>query len=479
MEKKCIVVIGGAGFIGAALCKELVPQEHRIISVDNYFTGSTERHISGVEYRYGHSRDIAQIVPESPDLVFHFGEYSRVEKSFEDPIQVIWDLNIAGTFSVLEFCRKKKCKLVYAGSSTKFADDGEGKNQSPYAWSKSANSELVCNYGKWFDLDFAITYFYNVYGEGEISTGPYATVIGIFKQLYERGLPLTVVSPGTQARCFTHISDIVNGLMLVAEKGKGDGYDIGNPQAFSMIQVAKMFSEDIMMLPERKGNRQSAHIDPSKIRGLGWEPRIALTNHIEQFKKSIVPSSGIEKRVLVLSTSFFPDEGPAERALLEVIHEMKDIQFDIITTQTTKESTTNVLPNANIYRVGRGDMFDKYRLMLAGVKKAQELSKQHSYIFTWAIMASYAAIAASYFRRNSSTPLLISLADHKIDQVRPWLRFVLRHIFKKADQISVSSIQQEQEVGRLSSQLCGITNNASGDAFANQVRFLYNMKLKS
>jgi UDP-glucose 4-epimerase len=198
MEKKCIVVTGGAGFVGAALCRRLLADGHRVISLDNYFTGSTERHLPGVEYRFGHTRDIAQHVPEQPDIVFHLGEYSRVEKSFEDPIQVVWDLNIAGTFSVLEFCRSKKTKLIYAGSSTKFADGGEGKSQSPYAWSKSANTELVCNYGKWFGLNFAITYFYNVYGEGEISSGPYATVIGIFKQLYARGLPLTVVSPGTQ-----------------------------------------------------------------------------------------------------------------------------------------------------------------------------------------------------------------------------------------------------------------------------------------
>lgn len=220
MERKTIVVTGGAGFVGSRLCQRLVQDGHRVISLDNYFTGTTDNHIAGVEYRVGQTRDIIGLVPESPDLVFHLGEYSRVEKSFEDPTEFVWNLNVAGTFSVLEFCRRKNAKLIYAGSSTKFADGGDGRNQSPYAWTKASNSDLVKNYGSWFGMKYAITYFYNVYGEGEIANGPYSTVIGIFKQEYRRGRPMTVVSPGTQVRCFTHISDIINGLLLVAETEK-------------------------------------------------------------------------------------------------------------------------------------------------------------------------------------------------------------------------------------------------------------------
>ena len=79
------------------------------------------------------------------------GEYSEVEQSFED-INIVSKYNQAGTFAVLEFVRKKGCKILYAGSSTKFGDSGTGKNDSPYAWTKSVNTELVKNYGKWFDI---------------------------------------------------------------------------------------------------------------------------------------------------------------------------------------------------------------------------------------------------------------------------------------------------------------------------------------
>ena len=128
---KLILVTGGAGFVGSHLCKRLVAGGHRVISLDNYFTGSKDNHVGGVEYREGHTKHIGRLVSETPDIIFHLGEYARVEKSFEDPIELIWDLNITGTFAVAEFWRTRGGKLVYAGSSTKFADGGEGRFQSP------------------------------------------------------------------------------------------------------------------------------------------------------------------------------------------------------------------------------------------------------------------------------------------------------------------------------------------------------------
>ena len=266
-KKKIILVTGGAGFIGSHLIEQLVKDRgNKVISLDNYFTGSKDNHIPGAEYREGHTKDIERHIPETPDIVYHLGEYSRVEKSFDD-IAIVWDLNKAGTFGVLEFCRKRNVSIVYAGSSTKFGDGGLGRNQSPYAWTKASNTELVRNYGSWFDLPYAVTYFYNVYGPREISTGSYATVIGIFKELYRQGKPLSVVSPGTQVRNFTHVSDIVSGLLLVGKNGEGDNFGIGSEKGYSILDVARMFGTDIVMLPERKGNRMNSGIDTGKNEG--------------------------------------------------------------------------------------------------------------------------------------------------------------------------------------------------------------------
>lgn len=275
---KRIVVTGGAGFVGSRLVARLVADGHSVISVDNYFTGNKENHVAGAEYRTGHTKDIAALVPEQPDIVFHLGEYSRTEQSLEEPALVL-DLNATGTAAVLEYCRERQVKIVYAGSSTKFADGGMGRDQSPYAWTKAVNSELVRNYGDWYGLPYAITYFYNVYGPGE-RAGAYGTLIEIFRRQREEGKPLTVRAPGTQERIFTHVDDIVDGLLLVGEKGEGDEFGLGADESYSVLEVARMFGGEIDMLPERKGNRMSAKLDATKSKALGWEAKRKLADYI-------------------------------------------------------------------------------------------------------------------------------------------------------------------------------------------------------
>lgn len=279
-EQKTIVVTGGAGFIGSHLCERLVAAGHRVISLDNYFTGSKNNHVPGVLYREGHTKDIEALVPETPDLVYHLGEYSRVEISLTEPA-LVWDLNAQGTFGVLEFWRKKKPKLVYAGSSTKFADGGLGRDQSPYAFTKATNTELVRNYSEWYALPYATTYFYNVYGPGE-RAGQYGTVIEIFRQKTLKGEPLTVRAPGTQQRMFTHVDDIVDGLMLVGEKGEGDEFGLGAEESHSILDIARMFGGQIDMLPEVPGNRMSAKLDTTKSRALGWHATRSIKEYIQR-----------------------------------------------------------------------------------------------------------------------------------------------------------------------------------------------------
>jgi UDP-glucose 4-epimerase len=243
--------------------------------------------VPNVTYIQGHTSNIENLITIKPDYIYHLGEYSRVEQSFDD-IENVWQFNKDGTFAVLQFCRKTGAKLIYAGSSTKFGDGGLGRNQSPYAWTKASNTELVINYGHWYNLSYAIVYFYNVYGKREIATGKYATLIAIFKEKYLKGEPLTVVSPGTQKRNFTHIDDIINGLVLVGEQGYGDEFGIGSPDAFNILEIAKLFGNEIVMLPERYGNRMSADVITTKTEALGWKPKNSIIDYINTFKTASV-----------------------------------------------------------------------------------------------------------------------------------------------------------------------------------------------
>lgn len=284
LKTKTILVTGGAGFIGSNLCQRLSVQDHHIISLDNYFTGLESNHLLGVDYRRGHIKDIDRHIPEQIDIIFHLGEYSRTEQSLKEP-WLVWDLNMASTFAVVEYCRKKKVRLVYAGSSTKFSDEGLGRNQSPYAFSKATNTELIRNYGDWYGLSYVITYFYNVYGPKERS-GVYGTLIEIFRQQYLNGEPLTVISPGTQQRIFTHVDDIVEGLILVGEKGEGDEFGLGADKSYSVLEIAKMFNTRIKMLPARQGNRMNAKLNVARSRSLGWHAK----NNVADYIRNIIES---------------------------------------------------------------------------------------------------------------------------------------------------------------------------------------------
>lgn len=278
-----VLVTGGAGFIGSHLCEKLTALSvANVVSLDNYFTGSIENHIPGVKYINGSTVDIFKLIDFKPDFVFHLGEYSRVEQSFDD-IDIVFHSNKLGTFAVLEFCKLHSSKLIYAGSSTKFGDGGLGRSASPYAWTKASNTELVINYGSWFNLNYVISYFYNVYGPREISSGKYATVIAKFCELYKQGLPLTVVEPGTQLRNFTHVYDIIDGLLLLAEFGSGDDYGIGDETSYSILEVAQLFNHDLIMLPNRPGNRLSADVVTSKTKSLGWSSKHSLKSYIDNF----------------------------------------------------------------------------------------------------------------------------------------------------------------------------------------------------
>jgi len=285
-----LLVTGGAGFVGTNLIKALLTDfpDAAIVSLDNYFTGTRENHVHDprVTYRDGSTVDLAKIWADhglpNPEIVFHLGEYSRIVQSFEDH-DLTWDFNLLGTKEVVKFAAAKGSKLIYAGSSSKFGNDGQDENLNPYAWTKAKNIEYISNYSNWFGLDYAITYFYNVYGPGQITTGKYATVIGIFERQYLAGEPLTVVSPGTQTRDFTHIDDIVRGLLLVARSGSGDGYLLGAGNEQPLLEVAKMFGTEYELVPALRGERTRGQADTTKAAGLGWSPERRLDQYIADF----------------------------------------------------------------------------------------------------------------------------------------------------------------------------------------------------
>ena len=281
---KLILVTGGAGHIGSHIIEELVKNpDNKVISLDNYFNGSQENHIKGAEYRTGHTKDIDELIPETPNIVYHLGEYARIAPSIEEP-QKVFDMNILGTFAVVEFCRQRQVgKLVYAASSTKFAAEGQERFANPYSFTKANNVDLINCYGRWYNLPYAICYFYNAFGPRENGNGKYATLIAKFEQDYLNNQPLTVVKPGTQKRNFTYVKDLVHGMILVGEKGNGDGYSLSNQKEYSVLEIAQAFGGPIEYIDGQPGRTESGHAPDKAREELGWDTTVNVLDYIKDF----------------------------------------------------------------------------------------------------------------------------------------------------------------------------------------------------
>ena len=260
---KIIIVTGGVGFVGSNLMKILLKRtKFRLISIDNYSSGSKKNQIKSPRVKYINSdtKNISKILnPYKKDInaIFHFGEFSRIYQSFLRMKECI-NSNTIGSHEVFNFCLSNKIKLIYSATSASIGNKGNDKNLSPYAFTKAKNLELLENLKKWFNFKYEIVYFYNVYGPGQITTGPMSTVIGIFEDQFKKKIPLTVVRPGSQSRRFTHINDTIEACYHAWKKNECKHYSISSRKSYTIINVAKLFGTKIKLLPPRKGERYAS-----------------------------------------------------------------------------------------------------------------------------------------------------------------------------------------------------------------------------
>ena len=298
-----ILVAGGAGFVGTNLIKRLLKDGYEVLSVDNYSTGFKENHQDGCVY---YDRDLSkrnwallwdececeiscECHIESVDLIFNVAALARIQPSLKNPTKAISN-NFNSALNVLEWARNNDTPVVFSGSSSFH----HGLWGSPYAWSKYAGEQLCELYNKVYDLPTAICRFYNVYGEHQLEDGAYATVVGIFKKQYRDGNPLTVTGNGEQRRDFTHIDDIVDGLLQCglnlltdAKVSNGQAYELGRGKNYSINEITEMFGQtEVEYIPARKGEYPFTLADYTKANEeLGWKPSLDIKDYISKIIK--------------------------------------------------------------------------------------------------------------------------------------------------------------------------------------------------
>ena len=284
------LVTGGAGFVGTNLVMRLLNDGHNVISIDNYSTGLEENHQDGCRYI---NADLSEMIPkhnswgqekfqlENIDVIFHMGALARIQPSLVDPLPHIKN-NFMSTLNVLEYARVKGIPVVYAGSSSFH----HGLYESPYAWSKWSGEELCKLYSNVYDMNTSICRFYNVYGKYQIEDGAYSTVIGIFERQFRNNEPLTITADGQQRRDFTHVDDIVDGLVRCSQHNlKAEFFELGSGVNYSINELADLFGKDYprKYIPARKGEYDKTLCDYSKAEfKLGWKPKHDLEDYIKE-----------------------------------------------------------------------------------------------------------------------------------------------------------------------------------------------------
>ncbi len=276
-----ILITGGAGFIGTNLAKKLLGHGHAITVVDNYTTGTVDNQIPGVSY---HTWDITDTHDYERlgvfDAVYHLAAIARIQPSFTDPSNY-FAVNAAATFPLAQYCSHTKTPLIYAGSSSHHS----GKFKNPYTFSKAIGEDILKLHEQHFGLKVTIARFYNVYGPHHLKSGGYCTLIGAWENRIENDLPLVIYGDGSKRRDFTHVDDIVEGLINILYKNVwGHILELGRGENYSILQIARMFNREITYGEDKPGEAQETLCDTTLAQQLiDWRPKKNIKDYIQNY----------------------------------------------------------------------------------------------------------------------------------------------------------------------------------------------------
>jgi len=274
-----VLVTGGAGFVGTNLIKRLLSDGHKVVSIDNYYTGKEENHQKGCKYLNHDLRNLTEFM--DVDVVFHLAAIARIQPSFKLPKEY-FTTNANATLNLVDWCANNNVPIIYAGSSSKHS----GRFKNPYTFSKDVGEDIISLYQQHYNLKSSITRFYNVYGPHHLKEGGYCTLIGKWENAIEDGNPLTIYGDGTKRRDFTHIEDIVDALVKIMEQeAYGYDFELGRGKNYSIKDIADMFEYGDVVYEDNKPGEALVTLceDTLASEVLGWEPTLDINEYIKSY----------------------------------------------------------------------------------------------------------------------------------------------------------------------------------------------------
>ena len=284
------LVTGGAGFIGSNLVEKLLEQGDMVVVVDNE-SANTHKETYWNDDAINIQMDVNDPAMKNAvtgiDRIFHLAADISIQYSIENPVGTYAN-NVHGLLNVLEIARTQGIKKVVFSSTAAIygltdkvcVETDTPDPLNPYSVSKLAGEHLMKMYNDLYGIQTVSLRYFNVYGPRQSDTGQYAPVVGIFQKQKAQNSALTIVGDGKQTRDFIHVSDIAAANILVSELDVTGVYNVGTGVEYSVNQIANMISGVQRNIPPRVGEAKRSLADSSKIRSLGWEPKVKLEDWV-------------------------------------------------------------------------------------------------------------------------------------------------------------------------------------------------------
>ncbi|MFN8464939.1 MAG: NAD-dependent epimerase/dehydratase family protein [Caldilineaceae bacterium] len=289
-----ILITGGAGFIGSHTVTAALAAGHEVRVVDNLYTGSRTNLPQRVEFIAADVRELG-VMHEAMagcDAVIHLAALVSVPQSLVEPEET-YGVNTTGTVAALEAARRAGVRRfvlastcsVYGSLPGRKEESSPVRPQVPYAASKLMAEHWTQLYWRAYGMETAVLRYFNVYGPRQRADSPYSGVLARWSAAVAAGEPCLIFGDGEQTRDFVSVHDIAAANLAMATQPAGEWGEIYNVATGASVTLNTILTELEVILgrepyrryePPRAGDLLHSEGDSSRLRGLGWAPRVDL-----------------------------------------------------------------------------------------------------------------------------------------------------------------------------------------------------------